>query len=441
MTRAVHIHKPSCLVLLCTLIDLPLEALPTIDTIKSKTISCYSVQHQRLDIANFTNSSSFMALRFPKKHLDSIQAMDLEDAHTLPACMYTDEAFVQLDQGILLANSWQLVAHISQLSKPGDHVVSEVGKNPILIVRNKTGQIKGFHNVCRHRAGPIATTNGNRPQLSCRYHGWTYDLDGQLTSAPEMTTTPNFDVCQHHLPPVSLSTWQGLIFANVAKASEGIEAAAPAELSTVMAGIAETIAPVDLSSWTFSHRQEYLIQCNWKAYMDNYLEGYHLPIVHPGLNKLLDYRSYEITLAPWYSYQYSPLEDTAADKNFYGSGKAHYFCVFPNLMLNILPGRLQTNVVTPLTKNTCKVVFESYYPDINSAASQKMIAQDLAFSDEIQAEDIAICEAVQKGLASGTYESGRLNMKRENAVFHYQEIIRQSYRAAIANKLLSLDDN
>ena len=175
--------------------------------------------------------------------------------------------------------------------------------------------------------------------------------------------------------------------------------------------------------------------------MDNYLEGYHLPIVHPGLNKLLDYRSYEITLAPWYSYQYSPLEDTAADKNFYGSGKAHYFCVFPNLMLNILPGRLQTNVVTPLTKNTCKVVFESYYPDINSAASQKMIAQDLAFSDEIQAEDIAICEAVQKGLASGTYESGRLNMKRENAVFHYQEIIRQSYRAAIANKLLSLDDN
>ena len=133
-----------------------------------------------------------------------------------------------------------------------------------------------------------------------------------------MTTTPNFDVCQHHLPPVSLSTWQGLIFANVAKAREGIEAAAPAELSTVMAGIAETIAPVDLSSWTFSHRQEYLIQCNWKAYMDNYLEGYHLPIVHPGLNKLLDYRSYEITLAPWYSYQYSPLEDTAADKNFYG---------------------------------------------------------------------------------------------------------------------------
>ena len=382
-----------------------------------------------------------MTIEFSKSHLTAIQSMDIDNAHTLPAFMYTDEEFTKIDQELLLAKHWQYIGHISQLQNTGDQIVASVCGRPVVVVKNKDGKINGFHNVCRHRAGPVATENGNSRMLSCKYHGWTYDLDGQLVAAPEMQTTPNFDICQFHLPTVAVSIWQGLVFVNITSNDPH----SLLDIEEMLSGITETILPIDLSTLEFSHRDEYLIQCNWKTYMDNYLEGYHLPIVHPGLNKLLDYRSYEITTHPWYSYQFSPLENVNSDSNkdatnFYGEGKAHYFCIFPNLMLNILPNRLQTNLVIPVDANSCKVIFDYYYADLNSENTKALIKQDIEFSDEIQSEDIAICEAVQKGLASGTYESGRFCIKRENAVFHYQEIIRQELRTAIDQKELTLTD-
>jgi choline monooxygenase len=378
--------------------------------------------------------SLLMPIKISQACLDSIEPVDIDDAYTLPAFMYTDEAFVKIDKQIILSNSWQLVGHTSQLTKSGDQIVAEISDKPVVIVRNKTGDIKAFHNVCRHRAGPVATANGNSPFLSCKYHGWTYTLDGALKSAPEMASTPNFDVCQYHLPQVSLSIWQGLVFINLDN-----NAVTP-EIGDLFSGISETIHPIDIAAMQFSHRQEYKIQCNWKVYMDNYLEGYHLPIVHPGLNKLLDYRSYEITTHPWYIYQYSPLESSSGVNNFYGEGKAHYYCIFPNLMLNILPGRLQTNLVVPVDEKTCKVIFDFYYSDVDSAKTQKIITQDLEFSDQIQVEDISICENVQKGLASGTYEKGRLCIKRENGVLHYQEMLRKTLRNAVKSSQLILSE-
>lgn len=376
-----------------------------------------------------------MPIRFPKDQLDVIQSMDSDNAHTLPAFMYRDKAFVEIDKHIILANSWQFVGHMSQLQRSGDQIVAEIADKPLVIVRNKQAEIKAFHNVCRHRAGPVATQNGNSPFLSCKYHGWTYTLDGELKSAPEMQSTPNFDICQFHLPQVPTAVWQGLVFVNIANNSDETPS-----LETQLQGIAETIDPIDLSTFEFNHRQEYVIQCNWKVYMDNYLEGYHLPIVHPGLNKLLDYRSYEITNHPHYIYQFSPLENTSGDTNFYGEGKAHYYCVFPNLMLNILPGRLQTNVVVPIDESSCRVIFDFFYAEPNSETTQAVIKQDLEFSEQIQIEDITICEAVQKGLQSGTYTAGRLCIKRENGVLHYQELIRQALRSAIKTQQLKTSD-
>jgi choline monooxygenase len=374
-----------------------------------------------------------MALTFPNSQLNSIEPMDLDNAHTLPAFMYTDKDFVEIDKQVLLTNSWQFIGHSSQLKRAGDRIVAEICGKPVLVVRTKQDEIKAFHNVCRHRAGPVATENGNSPLLSCKYHGWTYTLDGELMSAPEMQSTPNFELCQFHLPRVDLAIWQGLIFVNLGK-----EQSADVCLETMLQGIAERILPIDLSVLEYSHRQEYIVQCNWKVYMDNYLEGYHLPIVHPGLNKLLDYRSYEISLHPWYSYQFSPLEKVESQNNFYGEGKAHYFCVFPNLMLNILPGRLQTNIVEPIDENSCKIIFDYYYADLDSELTKNLIRQDQDFSDEIQSEDINICEAVQKGLMSGTYESGRFCIKRENAVLHYQELIRKTLKKSIDLKQIIL---
>ncbi len=364
-------------------------------------------------------------LSLDHNRINDFDEMAMGQAHTLPAWMYTNNNFIDIENNILFESQWQLVAHISQLQQAGDQVVAQVGQIPIVVVRNDNNQLKAFHNVCRHRAGPVASENGNHKALRCKYHGWTYNLDGELRSAPEMQSTQGFDVCQHHLPEAQIDVWEGFVFV--------CATGKPPPLVDIFAGISKQILPIDLTTMEFSHRDEFLIDCNWKVYMDNYLEGYHLPYVHPGLSKLLDYRSYDTTLFQWYSYQTSPLgtrNETAKEENFYGEGDAHYYCVFPNLMLNILPGRLQTNVVLPENGKT-RVIFDYYYSEIDSQSTQNLINQDKQFSDEVQMEDVDICEKVQQGLNSGSYQSGRLCIKRETGVLHYQNLIRQALRNAI----------
>jgi choline monooxygenase len=180
-----------------------------------------------------------------------------------------------------------------------------------------------------------------------------------------------------------------------------------------------------LPGYVFHHRSSYEVACNWKVYVDNYLEGYHVPHIHPGLNKLLDYRSYITETAPWYSFQFSPLESAA---DLYGNGEALYYFLYPNAMLNILPGRLQTNRVIPKGPDRCRVEFDFYYAMDESDAAKARRAADLSFSDEVQVEDLTICEDVQRGLSSGSYEPGRLNPLRENAVHHFHELLRRLYR-------------
>ncbi|WP_144394741.1 aromatic ring-hydroxylating oxygenase subunit alpha [Pleionea sediminis] len=342
----------------------------------------------------------------------------LDDAITLPAELYcTDQAY-QLDQQAIFANSWQCVGHISQVPENGDTLLVTIANRPIVVVKDHQSELKAFYNVCKHRAGPLVLQQGNIKLFSCKYHGWTYKLDGQLRTAPEMADTPNFNTCDIHLDKVNIDLWQGYIFVNLNLS--------PKPLKEYLGGIENIIKPIDLNKMVFHHRDEYNIACNWKTYMDNYLEGYHLPHVHPGLNKMLDYKSYTTELFDWYSYQHSPLENQAS---FYGEGSAHYFCVYPNLMFNILPGRCQVNIILPTSANQCKVIFDYYYTNPDSEVTQKMIAEDLSFSDEVQDEDITICEQVQKGLESGVYHQGRLCVKREQGVWHYQELLRKAYRS------------
>ena len=361
-------------------------------------------------------------LTIKKDLLASLKHLDADVAVTLPAELYTNANILAIEELSIFQKHWQLIGHISQLNEIGDQIVSQVGRLPIVVVRNQSNELKGFHNVCRHRAGAVATETNNNKVLRCKYHGWTYSLDGELKTAPEMNTTPNFEVCQHRLPAVQLSVWQGFIFVCIDDN--------PVPFSDYVEGIKENISPIELSSMSFSHRDEYLLDCNWKVYMDNYLEGYHLPYVHPGLSKVLNYGSYDTIIHQWHSYQFSPLEN--AD-NLYGVGQAHYYCVYPNLMLNILPGRLQTNVIIP-EGNKTRVIFNHYYSDINSEQTKKLIKQDKSFSDEVQQEDISICEQVQRGLNSGSYQSGPLCTKREAGVLHFQNLIRQSLRQAIDAK-------
>jgi choline monooxygenase len=346
----------------------------------------------------------------------------LDRARALHARYYADPAMVAVDRQLIFDRGWQLLAHVCQLQNAGDHVVSDFAGLPVITVRGADGQIRVFHNVCRHRAGPLAQCDGLAAKsLRCRYHGWTYTLEGTLRSAPEMGTATEFDVGDIKLPQLAVRVWQGLVFAAVD------EAHAPA-FDAFVKDIDARLGPDrHLERYGHHRRVGYDVGCNWKIYVDNYLEGYHVPHVHPGLNKLLDYRNYVTETHDWYSLQWSPLESS---DDLYGSGDALYYWMWPNTMLNIVPGRMQTNRIIPKGVDKCRVEFDFYYAmDESEEASARRLA-DVRFSDEVQFEDLTICEDVQRGLASGSYEPGRLNPLRENAVHHFHELLRSTYRNA-----------
>lgn len=349
----------------------------------------------------------------------------LASAQTLPASLYVDPATAAVERDAVFAQGWQLVAHVSQLEAAGDHVVAEAAGVPLLVVRGADGRIRALHNVCRHRAGPLATCDGRGARaLHCRYHGWTYTLDGQLKSAPEMAGAEGFDVAAIRLPQARVAVWRGLVF---------VATGAAPPLAEVLDGIDARIGDVPLERWVLAGGDRYEIACNWKVYVDNYLEGYHVPHVHPALARALDRNRYRTELATWHSLQSSPIGGDRGDGAApYAAGEALYCFVWPNTMLNILPGRLQTNRVVPLAADRCRVDFHYYYPSgahyYPSGAHGDLFAADRRFSDEVQREDIAICEAVQRGLASGSYTAGRLNPSHEAGVFHFQELLRAALR-------------
>lgn len=334
---------------------------------------------------------------------DDLASQPLARAEALPAAFYTDAASDALDRRAVFAHGWQLAAHASALTAAGDHVVTEIAGVPLLIVRGNDGVLRALHNVCRHRAGPLATCDGRgAKRLRCKYHGWSYALDGQLLSATEMESAEDFDVSEVRLPEARVEVWQGLVCACLG-------ASAP-PLADVLQGMDARVGDRGLDQYRFHERVAYDIACNWKVYIDNYLEGYHIPHIHPELNALLDYRSYIVETATWHSLQYSPLESS---EELYGNGEALYYTIWPNTLLNILPGRLQVNRVLPLDAQHCRVVFDYYYPSgIDPDELARRQQRDHDFSDRVQRQDVDICEIVQRNLASGSYTAGRLNPKR-----------------------------
>ncbi len=345
-------------------------------------------------------------------------------ATALPARYYVGDAMAALDRDAVLRRGWHLVAHVSQLRDAGDHAVGGIAGVPVLAVRGTDinggpGDIRVLHNVCRHRAGPLARCDGRgAKRLRCLYHGWSYDLSGQLLSAPEMMDATDFDPGAIALPACETRVWQGLVFASLAPAMP---------FEALVDGIDERIGTRSFDAYGHHQRVAYDIACDWKAYVDNFLEGYHIPHVHPALNRMLDYRSYRTERAAWHCLQWSPLESTDA---LYGSGDALYYWLWPSTMLNILPGRLQTNRVLPLGPGRCRVEFDFFYPQDASGQAQARRDADRDFSDAVQHEDLVICEDIQRGLASGSYVAGRLNPLRESGVHQFHELLRGAYRHA-----------
>jgi choline monooxygenase len=353
-------------------------------------------------------------------HIFSFNA-DIRHAQTIPSRLYTDPVFLALEEEKVFGRTWQLVGRLAEVTDAGQFLTAQIGEEAIVIVRDGD-QLRGFHNICLHRAGPVAEGCGKRKTLQCRYHGWTYRLDGSLHRAPEMEGTAGFDPEAMRLMPVQVATWGPLVFAN-------LDLKAP-PLAHYMEGIAERTACFRPEAMQYVMRKSWTVQCNWKVYVDNYLEGYHLPVVHPGLHKELDYDAYRVEPHRYWSLQHAPLRQGHEPGRKYvaqGEGDdAQYYWLFPNVMLNIYQGQMQTNVVLPRGHRECEVIFEWYaeHPPADTAADATW-SRLVAFSDEIQAEDISICERVQQNLRSRSYDRGRYSAARENGVHHFHGLLHE----------------
>lgn len=356
-----------------------------------------------------------MSLRFP---FDA----NIARAATIPSRLYVDPVFLELERDRIFSRTWQLAARTQQLQHTGDFVAVEVAGERIVLVRDGD-ELRGFHNICLHRAGPVAEGCGRRQTLQCRYHGWTYDLRGGLIRAPEMEGVEAFTKESMRLLPVQVATWGPLVFVN-------LDLKAP-PLSHYLEDIPERARAFNAGAMLYVMRKEYELDCNWKVYVDNYLEGYHLPVVHPGLHKELDYDSYRVETFRYYSRQFAPLRPSRpGDQRRYALAKPgeepQYYWVFPNIMLNVYLGQMQTNVVEPIDHGQTRVTFEWFAlePPADPATDPDW-SRLVSFSDEIQAEDIEICEVVQKNLRSRVYDRGRYSVKRENGLHHFHSLLHE----------------
>jgi phenylpropionate dioxygenase-like ring-hydroxylating dioxygenase large terminal subunit len=357
----------------------------------------------------------------------------IECAHTLASRFYTDPAILQVEKTKIFDKTWQLVGALDQscgevngtkrtIADPETYFTAEVAGEPILIVRDKQGTLRAFSNVCRHRAGPIALGSGCKNVLRCQYHGWTYTLDGRLIGTPDVEGVEFFDRSTMGMFPLRLETWEKFIFVNFDPAAE--------PLSAYLGDIPQQARGFQFEGLHLVERRDYVIDCNWKVYVDNYLEGYHIPIAHPGLMREIDYSQYRTDTFRYHSQQFAPIRAMKADdaaERAYAPGRglqeALYFWIFPNLMLNIYPDNISTNLIVPISHEKTLTIFEWLFHDPSSAQVQERVKKAVAFSDDVQQEDIGLCENVQKGLRSSTYDRGRYSVKRENGVHHFHMLL------------------
>lgn len=336
----------------------------------------------------------------------------LNNASTIPASWYTDQRLYELEQQTVFTRSWQFAARADQLLEPGQYVTAEIGNEPIVTVRGNDHQLRGFFNVCRHHAAAVMTeVSGSAPHLRCPYHGWTYSLEGALKGAPDFSDVCNFDKAANGLLPVQTATWENWVFARIG----GDET--PISLPNFLtADLVDQVRPLDLAKLHWLERRHYTFDCNWKVFVDNYLDGgYHVPYLHKGLDSVLDYSNYTIENGTRHCLQSSPLVSDGAEEKTGAvrrGERALYYWIYPNFMINWYDGVMDTNLVLPLGIDKTEVIFDFYFPDVSPAARERNLAS-IEVGQRIQDEDVSICKSVQRGLNSRAYESGRLSVRRE----------------------------
>jgi choline monooxygenase len=344
----------------------------------------------------------------------------LHEASTIPAGWYTDPRVLELERQTVFSRGWQLAGRVEQLQRAGQFVTCETAAGePIVVVRGRDDVLRGFFNVCRHHAAAVVgTEEGSAVHLRCPYHGWTYSLDGALKGTPDFAGVCDFDRTAHGLLPVEIVVWEKWVFVRTAPVDAPRELPEPA---------LETIFPSHVvAGLRWMERRSYTVDCNWKVFVDNYLDGgYHVPHLHKGLDSVLDYSTYTIENGRRFCLQSSPIVKRGADERtaaVRSGNRAYYFWLYPNFMINCYANAMDTNLVMPRGPDRTEVIFDFYFADVSEGARSRNL-ESIAVSEQIQHEDVAICASVQRGLRSRAYTAGRLSVRREAGEYLFHQLL------------------
>ncbi|CAN6176934.1 unnamed protein product [Urochloa humidicola] len=347
-------------------------------------------------------------------------AVPLEAAVTPPTGWYTDAGFLQLELNRVFLRGWQAVGHIWQVKNPNDFFTGRLGNVEFVICRDANGNLQAFHNVCRHHASLLACGSGQKTCFQCPYHGWTYGLDGTLLKATRISGIKNFNKNDFGLIPIKVATWGPFVLARFDDESTEGDVVGDEWL-----GSASELLSTNGVDTSLPHicRREYIINCNWKVFCDNYLDGgYHVPYAHGALASGLQLHSYETLTYERVSVQRCESAPSESDDFERLGTKALYAFVYPNFMINRYGPWMDTNLAVPLGSNKCKVVFD-YFLDKSLLDDQNFIERSLKDSEQVQIEDIALCEGVQRGLETPAYSVGRYAPSVEMAMHHFHSLL------------------
>ncbi|MDD9900924.1 MAG: Rieske 2Fe-2S domain-containing protein [Alphaproteobacteria bacterium] len=328
---------------------------------------------------------------------------------TLPARLYHNPAAYEHEMEKIFRSEWLLFCHESQVSTPGQYVAMTLAGRPVVVLRAKDGSLNGFHNVCRHRAAQIIEDGcGKAASLRCPYHGWVYDGHGKLAKAPGFGGDEKALCEKTSLFPVHVAVHGGLVFVSMADT--------PPLFKTSLGDLPKALETTDIPTFVFHKTASHHIACNWKTYVENYLEGYHIPAVHPALNREVDMETYRAVNGNRIIRHETQMKDPD------GNNSGLWLWFWPHAMLNIYKGGMNLELVLPTGPETCRLHYTYFFTkDTMDHAST------IDMSAAVTAEDITICENVQRNLKAGVYDTGVLSPRHEQGLGYFQSLIKNTH--------------
>jgi choline monooxygenase len=354
-------------------------------------------------------------------------SLPLPRAQTPPAAWYTDPAVHALEIRSVFARSWQPVALAQQVAEPGQAIGGVFAETiPWLIVRDLEGTLRAFHNVCRHKAAILLQGHARCTELVCPYHGWRYGLDGGLKTARLLGGIQNFDRTAMSLPPMAVEIWGPFVCVNPNPLAVSLAEQAPE--------ITQQLGATRWDQLTWLGRRSYPIRCNWKVFVDNYLDGgYHIPNMHPSLDAQLDMAGYRTTCFGRSSLQTSAPTahgdhglDYDVDQRL-GDGTL-YAWLYPNFMVNRYGPVLDTNWIVPRGPDAIDVIFDFFFQETEGPQAEAFIERSMAQTHLTQVEDVAVSESVQIGLNSVSFDTGRYAPGAEVGIHHFHRLLAEDLR-------------